>query len=120
MHPQIDKAIFGWIQINGQKYKHDIVIEQNSTIRKRKKKLSKAEFGTSHIVSLAEAQDIYSKNLETLLIGSGMFDKVRLSDQAADFFRSNNTTVIILPTGKAVRYWNDRHVPMVGLFHITC
>ena len=120
MKPLIDKSAFGWIQIAGRKFKHDIVIEHDGTIRKRKKKLSKAEYGTSHKISLAEAQDVYTRGVNTLLVGSGMFDSVRLSDEAANFFVERDTNVIILPTGKAIQYWNENQQVSVGLFHITC
>ena len=120
MHPLIEKNAFGWIQIGGHKYKHDVVIEQDGEIRKRNKKLSKAEFGTSHIISLSEAQDIYKAGMSHLLIGSGMFDSVQLSDEAAGFFAENKIDVIILPTGKAIQYWNKHENKIVGLFHITC
>lgn len=120
MFPQIDKSAFGWISIAGRKYKHDIVIGQDGNIRKRNKKLSKAEYGTSHKISLSEAHDIYTEGMESLLIGSGMFDSVRLSDEAAEYLQKQNVNIMILPTSKAAQYWNDSTVALAGLFHVTC
>ena len=42
MKPAIDKTGFGYLQIEGSKIKHDIVIRLSGEIKKRKKKLSKA------------------------------------------------------------------------------
>ena len=39
------KTGFGWIEIEGVRYDHDIVIHTDQTIAKRKKKLSKKEKG---------------------------------------------------------------------------
>ena len=41
----------------GEILDHDIVIRLNGKIKKRKKKLSKQQYGTSHTVSLAEAEN---------------------------------------------------------------
>ena len=120
MHPQVEKNAFGWIQIEGVKYKHDVVIDPNGKIRKRNKKLSKAVYGTSHKISLSEAQDILHTGINSILIGSGMFDSVRLSDEAVGFFEMHDVDVVVLPTGKAIKVWNESKKQMVGLFHITC
>ncbi len=120
MHPRIENSAFGWLSIGGQKYKHDVVINHTGEIRKRNKKLSKAEYGTSHIISLPEACDVYIEGMTGLLIGSGMFDSVRLSEAAADYFQRKSVVVKILPTKKAIIYWNDSDALSVGLFHVTC
>jgi hypothetical protein len=48
-------------------------------LEKRKKKLSKAVYGTSHIVSLDEARHIYEDGAKRLLIGAGRQGLVKLS-----------------------------------------
>ena len=56
MKPSIADTEFGSITISGELYEHDVVIRLSRKVKKRKKKLSKAKFGTSHIVSLDEAE----------------------------------------------------------------
>ena len=120
MTPHIDKTTFGSITVAGHKYKHDLVIGQDGNIRKRRKELSKAEYGTSHKISLAEARDIFEEGLQNLLISSGLFDSVRFSEEAAAYFKELGVEVVILPTPKAIRYWNNQVSNLAGLFHITC
>ncbi len=48
-----------------------MVIRLSGAIKKRKKKLSKAVYGTSHTISLDEAKQIYEDGAERLIIGSG-------------------------------------------------
>ena len=48
MNPVINKTSFGSITVNGESYDHDIIISLDGKIKKRKKKLSKAVYGTSH------------------------------------------------------------------------
>jgi hypothetical protein len=59
MKPRIDKTKFGIIAISGTKYNNDVIIRLDGRVEKRKKKLSKTIYGTSHIISLDEAQYVY-------------------------------------------------------------
>jgi hypothetical protein len=51
MKPNIDSTTFGSITIEGTDFEHDVIIRLDGEVKKRKKKLSKAMYGTSHIVS---------------------------------------------------------------------
>ena len=88
--------------------------------RTHNKHLSKEIYGTSHTISLAEAEDIYQEGAQGLLIGAGHFGRVRLSPEAAAFFEEKDCPVTILTTPQAVKSWNFRHSLLIGLFHITC
>jgi hypothetical protein len=61
MKPKIEQTTFGSITIEGEVYEHDVIIRLNGEVKKRKKKLSKSIYGTSHIVSTEEAKYIYEK-----------------------------------------------------------
>jgi len=120
MKPAIDDTGFGYISVEGSKIDHDIVIRLSGKVKKRKKKLSKAVYGTSHIVSLEEAQHIYQEGAGRLIIGSGQEGMVRLSEQAAGYFKKKKCKVILQPTPKAIEYWNEVKGTVIGLFHVTC
>src|SRR4030066_2242931 len=117
MKPKIDKTKFGSITVNGEKYDYDILIRLDKKVEKRKKKLSKEIFGTSHIISLAEAEYVYEEGAEQLIIGAGQQGMVKLSDEAAVFFQEKQCAVETLPTPEAIRYWNDTKGATIGLFH---
>lgn len=120
MKPLIDKTKFGSITVNGEKYEHDILIRLDGKVEKRKKKLSKEVFGTSHIISLAEAKYVYEEGATRLVIGSGQTGMVKLSDEADEFLKEKQCQVELLPTPEAIQYWNSLKNPAIGLFHITC
>lgn len=120
MKPKIDKTKFGSITIAGEKYEHDVLIRLDGSVEKRKKKLSKAEFGTSHILSKAEAKYIYEDGVEWILIGSGQTGMVRLSDEAEEFFKQKGCQVKLMPTPEAIERWNEAEGRGIGLFHVTC
>ena len=120
MKPSIDQTTFGSITIAGQIFERDVIIRLNSQIKKRKKKLSKAVYGTSHILSLAEAKHVYQQGAEQLIIGAGQYGRVGLSEEAATYFQRKQCQVELRPTGEAIRVWNAAEGRVIGLFHVTC
>jgi hypothetical protein len=61
MEPRIDGTAFGSVTIDGAVFTHDVIIRLGGRVEKRKKKLSKAVYGTSHTISLAEAEHLYQE-----------------------------------------------------------
>ena len=120
MKPTIDETTFGSITIEGRAFEHDVLIRKNGQVEKRKKKLSKALYGTSHILSLDEAKYVYEKGTKRLIIGSGQDGNVELSKEAADYFERKQCKVDRWPTPKAIGAWNKADGEVIGLFHVTC
>ena len=120
MKPKIDGTKFGSITIEGNTFGNDVIIRLNGEVKKRKKKLSKAIYGSSHIVSLDEVKYVYEKGSKTLIIGSGQYGMVELSEEAADYLRKKKCIVEQLPTPKAIKRWNEAKSGVIGMFHITC
>lgn len=120
MEPMIDKTQFGYIIISGEYFNHDVVIRLDGRVEKRKKKLSKDVYGTSHKVSLEEAQHIYEDGAQELIIGTGQIGYVQLSDEAEAFFNEHECPVKLLPTPQAARVWNVLEGKVIGMFHVTC
>ena len=119
---KIDSTEFGSITIDGTTYSHDVLIRLSGEVAKRKKKLSKKYYGTSHIISRDEAEFIYEKGCDTLVLGSGQYGNVKLSPEAAEFFEHHDCRVILLPTSDAIETYNDTRgkAKTIGLFHVTC
>jgi len=120
MKPKIDGSEFGSITIGGQRIDHDVLIRLSGEVAKRRKKLSKAVYGTSHIVSLAEAEFICEKDAERLIVGAGENGMVELSPEAARYFAGHKVEVDLSPTPEALARWNKAKGKVIGLFHVTC
>ena len=120
MKPTIDHTMFGSITVEGQEYDHDLVIRLDGKLKKRKKKLSKAVYGTSHTISLDEAQYVHQDGAELLIVGTGQYGLVALSDGAAGYFEEKDCAVRLLPTKEAILAWNEAKGATIGLFHVTC
>lgn len=117
---RIDRTAFGEITIDGKTYDHDVIIRLSGEILKRKKKLSKQLYGTSHVVSEDEAKFVFEKGCRQLIVGSGQEGNVRLSPEAEAFFGKKNCQLVIQPTPQAIRAFNEAHGKKIGLFHVTC
>ena len=48
----IEDTKFGSITIDGKTYEYDVIVRLSGKVEKRKKKLSKEQYGTSHIISM--------------------------------------------------------------------
>ena len=111
---------FGSITIDGETYPHDVLIRLSGEIMKRRKKLSKRVYGTSHIISLEEAEFVYEKGCRLLIVGTGQNGNLRLSPEAAEFFAGKSCAVIAEPTPRALVDFNRAKGDKIGLFHVTC
>ncbi len=120
MKPHIDTSKFGSITIAGECFDHDVVIRLDGHVEKRKKKLSKALYGTSHIVSRAEAEHVYEEGAARLIVGAGQLGGVKLSDEAAAYLDERACEVVLLPVVQAISAWNEAEGRVIGLFHVTC
>src|SRR2546430_16530228 len=67
---EIERTTFGTITIDGKTYEHDVIIRLSGEVGKRKKKLSKKYYGTSHVLSMDEAKFIFERGCEQLILGS--------------------------------------------------
>ena len=120
MKPKINSTSFGSIMINDVLYNNDVVISLSGQVGKRRKKLSKAVYGTSHTLSVEEIEHVYEDGAEKLIVGTGQFGLVKLSDEAAKFLESRRCVCLLYPTPRAVKEWNSTWAASIGLFHVTC
>ena len=120
MRPHINNITFGSITINEINWDHDVFITLTGEVKKRKKKLSKAVYGSSHTLSLDEAKHVYEAGAEQIIIGTGQYGVLKLSDEAAEYFDEKKCIVTLLSTPEAIKAWNETKGATIGLFHITC
>lgn len=102
----IERTEFGRITIDGKTYDHDVIIRLSGKVDKRRKKLSKEIYGTSHIISKAEAKAVFEDGCDLLIIGAGQYGNVRLSPEASAYFEKKGCRVTIEPTPEAIRSFN--------------
>jgi|GraSoi2013_115cm_1033766.scaffolds.fasta_scaffold62942_1 hypothetical protein len=117
---EIEGTTFGTITIDGKTYEHDVIIRLSGEVVKRKKKLSKKYYGTSHVLSKDEAKFVFERGCKQLILGSGQMGNVHLSPEAEAYFAKKGCKVLLQPTPEAIRMFNGSHTKKIGLFHVTC
>lgn len=117
---RIDRSEFGSITIDGKTYDHDVTIGLSGAVSKRKKKLSKRKYGTSHILSKAEAKHVFEKGSDLLVIGTGQEGNVRLSPGAERYLAKKGVKVLLEPTPEAIQSFNRSSGHKIALMHVTC
>ena len=84
---EIENTSFGTITMDGKTYEHDVVVRLSGEVVKRKKKLSKKYYGTSHILSKDEAKFVFEKGCEQLIVGSGQMGQCASIAGSRSLFR---------------------------------
>ena len=120
MKPKIEATSFGSITIDGREIENDVILRLDGSVKKRKKKLSKRVYGTSHTISLDEAKHVYEEGAELLIVGAGQYDLVRLSEEAQAYLEKHHCQTKLAATPEAIRIWNKATAKVIGLFHVTC
>jgi len=120
VRPRIDQTRFGSITVEGEVYRHDLLIRLEGEVEARSNELSKAVYGTSHVISLAEAQQVYQEGAERLIVGTGLFGLTRLSEEADEYLREQGCRVNLYRIRRAIQAWNRAEGAVVGLFHVSC
>src|SRR5216117_4040201 len=112
---EIERTTVGTITIDGKTYEHDVIIRLSGEVARRKKKLSKKYYGTSHVLSKDEAKFIYEDGCEQLILGSGKMGNVQISPEAETYYAKNACTDLLQPTPKAIHTFNNSHAKKIGL-----
>jgi hypothetical protein len=117
----IDATTFGAITINGTTYDHDVIIRISGAVEKRRKRLSKEIYGTSHTVSKAEAKFVFEDGCQLLIAGAGQDGNVRLSPEASEYFDKKHCRVVLQRTPEAISTYNkSSQKKKAALMHVTC
>jgi hypothetical protein len=112
----VDEYSFGSITIDGQRYDHDLIIE-NGEIRARDKKASKrwkSEFGHT---PLSPEEDI-PWSAGRLVVGTGAQGMLPVMDAVKEEAKTRGVTLASMPTEEAVRCINDEDTNLI--LHLTC
>jgi hypothetical protein len=116
---RIEKFSFGSIQIDGETYEHDVVIDQGE-IKKRKKKPSKKfrdKFGHTPL----SIEEKIPWKCRQLIIGNEFSGALPVMDAVKRKAEKRGVELIILPTAKALERLNKESTDDTNaVIHVTC
>ena len=111
---------FGWIEIAGVRYDHDVIIHAGGKVGKRKKKSSKAlkgEYGHTPL-SAAELDFLTDEKPETMFIGTGQYGDLPVTPDAQAVL-SRYTTITGTTPGLLPKIEGEKG-RFVAILHVTC
>ena len=110
---------FGQIDVEGERYDHDVVIEQGK-VRKRNKKASKSHRAAYGHTPLSAAEDIPLRG-KKLYIGTGAYGSLPVMKDVYKKAEKEGVEVIALPTEKVCKLVKDfRNKDVNAILHVTC
>ena len=116
---KIDGTEFGKTVVDGKTYEYDITIDANGKVAKRSD-ISKAYYDTGHVICTEEIKKLLETKPEIIVIGTGQYGKCRLEEGVSRTCERNKVRLIVEPTPKAIKSFNDAVGKKAGLFHLTC
>ncbi|MFP4546228.1 MAG: hypothetical protein ACLFPN_05190 [Methanomassiliicoccales archaeon] len=108
---------FGWIEIDGEHYHHDVIIHRDGSVSRRQKELSRHlrdEYGHTPL-TVEELDFLKEESPSTVLIGTGQHGDLCLTPGARELLRDYWT--VLLPTPDAI---HELREGWVAILHVTC
>jgi len=110
---------FGEIEIEGERYTHDVLIESGQ-VRKRNRKPSKAYRGQYGHTPLSVDEAIPWAG-RRLIIGTGAYGSLPIMPQVHEEAGRRGVEIVAVPTKEACRLLADVESEQVNaILHITC
>jgi len=114
------KTGFGWIEIGGIRYEHDVIIHADGKISKRKKKASKdlrEEYGHTPL-SGAELDFLADEKPLAVYIGTGQYGDLPLTPGAKTILDPYEP--VIAPTPHVIDRIGRGEKRYAAILHVTC
>jgi hypothetical protein len=117
---KIDELTFGSIVIEGKKYRRDILIFADGTVKKRKGGF--LMFG-SHKIKKQELEELSQSQPETIIVGTGTDGAAHIAPEVENWAKEKNLSLLVQPSYDAVARLNElaeQKTKVAALIHITC
>jgi hypothetical protein len=111
---------FGWIEVGGRRYDHDIVIHTDGSVSRRKKQLSKKLKGDYGHTPLSEAELAFlsDERPDVVYVGTGQYGSLPLTPGAEEMLSTFLT--VFMPTRKILSSLDTEKRTHVAILHVTC
>jgi hypothetical protein len=119
-YARIAGTSFGQITVGKKTHEHDVYLLADGRLKKRKKKLAKQAYGTSHKIGPKELQRLCRDDPDVLFIATGQYGAAELTDEGQRFLRQRGVEFQVLPTPQAVEAYNGCDRRKAALVHVTC
>lgn len=110
----IEDYDFGIIRIDGKVYKKDLIILPDKIVENWIRE-------EGHFLKIQDLFEIFETNLETLIIGTGAYGLMKVSEDLIKKLKDMKIDYHISDTFEAVKKFNEiKNKIKAGAFHLTC
>jgi len=117
---KVNRLAFGSIVIEGRKYRTDVVIFVDGTVKMRRGGF--LMFG-SHEVKEPELEELSRGQPEVIIADTGTDGAAHIATEAQAWAKANNVTLLVRPSHDAIVRLNElveQKKKVAALIHITC
>ena len=117
---KIDELTFGSIVVTDKKYRRDVLIFADGTVKKQKGGF--LMFG-SHEIKKRELEELSQGQPETMIVGTGTDGVAHVAPEAESWAKGENLSLMVQPSYDAVAKVNElteQEKKVAALIHITC
>ncbi len=114
------KTCYGWVEIDGIRYDHDVIVHRNRSVEKRSKKKSRKYRALFKHTPLAdnELDFLRKEKPDIVYIGTGQFDDLPITREALEILANFRT--IIRPTPEIINFLADEYRSFAAVLHVKC
>jgi hypothetical protein len=110
---------FGEIEIDGERYNHDVVIEAGK-VSKRAKKASKP-FKSDYGHTPLSVEEEIPWGGKKLIVGTGMYGSLPVMPEVQEEAKRRGIEMVVLPTKEACRLLRTlKRKDTYAILHVTC
>jgi hypothetical protein len=119
-YPTLTNTAFGAITVGDKTHENDIYILANGAVQKRKKKLAKQIYGTSHSIGPEELKKISLGKPQVVFVGTGQQGAAALTEDGQRYLDEEGISCQAMPTPEIVAAYNQCDKPKAAVIHVTC
>ena len=117
---RIDELTFGSVVVEGKRYRRDILISADGTVKKRKGGL--LMFG-SHDIKKQELEELSQGQPDVIIVGIGTDGTAHLAPEVESWAKANNVNLLVQPSCDVpakINEFAEHKKRVAALIHITC
>jgi len=114
------RTCYGWIEIDGIRYDHDVIVHRDRSVEKRSKKKSRKYRGFFKHTPLTdnELAFLVKEKPDIVYIGTGQFDDLPITSEALEILAKFRA--IIRPTPEIMNFLCDEYRSYAAILHVKC
>jgi hypothetical protein len=114
------KSKYGWVEIDGIRYDHDVIMHTDRSVIKRSKKKSKQfkkQFGHTPLSDF-DLKFLDNDGADIIYIGTGQYGDLPITMEAHTILSKKE--VVIRPTPEILTLLEDECRPFAAVIHVSC